>query len=152
LLPNKIEQYTSIPVSYLLVFGNSNKNYKVDIKINNKLETTQVLTANKVDTYNLTFDKQGTYTLILAIDDLGVSYQTSIVVSKYTGTLPIINMDRDDLKVYLTAKGRTNNAADKELWPDHKNNNMKGSLENFYYRTVNGWLKDAQGTDYLKVS
>jgi hypothetical protein len=61
-------------------------------------------------------------------------------------------MDRDDLKVYLTAKGRTNNAADKEFWPDHKNSTMKGTLENFYYRTVNGWLKDDNKVDYLKVS
>lgn len=152
LIPERIEQYTSIPVSYLLTFGNNNKNYNVDILIGDKVETTQVLTANQVSTYYLTFDKQGTYTLTLNIDELGVSYSTTLVVTKYTGTLPIINMDRDDLKVYLTAKGRTNNAADKEFWPDHKNNNMKGSLSNFYYRTVNGWLMDNNGVDYLKVS
>jgi hypothetical protein len=63
-------------------------------------------------------------------------------ITEYTGVLPIINIDRDDLKVYLTARGRTNNAADRDKWPDYKTPTMQGTLSNFYYRSVNGWLED----------
>jgi hypothetical protein len=83
---------------------------------------------------------------------LGVEYSETLTVTKYTGILPVINIDRDDLKLYLTAKGRTNNAADKELWSDYKNPNLKGELSDFYYRMVNGWMVDENNTNYLKVS
>jgi hypothetical protein len=66
--------------------------------------------------------------------------------------LPFINIDDDALKVYLTAKGRTNNAADKEYWPDYKNSTMKGVLSNFYYRTINGWMIDENDIPFLRVS
>jgi hypothetical protein len=45
LIPEKTEQYTDIPISYLLVFGENVKQYHVDIILNDKVETTQVLTA-----------------------------------------------------------------------------------------------------------
>ena len=152
LIPEVTEQYTDIPISYLLVFGDNVKQYAVDIIINDKVETTQILTAGTISGYTLNFDKQGTYNLKLNIDELGVSYTDTLNVTKYTGTLPVINIDRDDLKIYLTAKGRTNNAADKEFWPDYKNANLKGELTDFYYRSVNGWLIDENNVNYLKVS
>ena len=152
LIPEVTEQYTDIPISYLLVFGDNVKQYAVDIIINDKVETTQMLTAGTISGYTLNFDKQGTYNLKLNIDELGISYTYTLNVTKYTGTLPVINIDRDDLKIYLTAKGRTNNAADKEFWPDYKNANLKGELTDFYYRSVNGWLTDENNVNYLKVS
>ena len=152
LLPDKIEQYTDADMSYLLLYGNSTKQYAVEIIINNKTETTQMITAGTLSTYTLNFDRQGTYNLELKIGELGISYTQILTVSKYNGVLPVVNIDRDDLKLYLTAKGRTNNAADKEQWPDYKDGNKKGQLTDFYYRNVNGWLVDGNKTPYLKVS
>lgn len=152
LIPEKTEQYTDIPISYLLYFGNNTKTYSVDFILNDKIETTQMLTAGTISSYNLNFDNIGTYEFILSIDELGIDYRTSLTITKYTGVLPVINIDNDALKVYLTAKGRTNNAADKEFWPDYKTSTMKASLSNFYYRTVNGWMIDENGVPFLKVS
>jgi hypothetical protein len=135
-----------------LYFGNNTKTYSVDFILNDKIETTQMLTAGTISSYNLNFDNIGTYEFILSISELGIDYRTSLTITKYTGVLPVINIDNDALKVYLTAKGRTNNAADKEFWPDYKTPTMKASLSNFYYRTVNGWMVDENGVPFLKVS
>jgi hypothetical protein len=136
----------------LLYFGNNTKDYEIDFILNNKIETTQMITAGTIGSYNLNFDNIGTYEFVLSIAKLGIDYRTSLVVERYTGVLPVINLDNDALKTYLTAKGRTNNAADKEFWPDYKTPSLKGVLSNFYYRTVNGWMIDNDGVSYLKVS
>lgn len=152
LIPERTEQYTTIPISFLLTYGNTTKAYSVDIIVDDEILTTQNIYAGEVNTYDLNFDTQGSRRLKLNIDELGISYITTLEIVKYTGDLPVINIDRNDLKIYLTAKGRTNNAADKEDWPDAKDPTIKAKLNNFYYRSVNGWLKDSEGTDCLKVS
>lgn len=152
LIPEKTEQYSDITISYLLYFGVNTKQYKVDFVINNKIETTQILTAGTIDSYTLNFDNIGSYDLSIKINELGIEYNTILNIVPYTGNLPFINIDDDALKVYLTAKGRTNNAADKEYWPDYKNSTMKGVLSNFYYRTINGWMIDENDIPFLRVS
>ena len=152
LLPEKIEQYTPFDISYLLAYGNTTKEYTVDILVNNELITSQSIYAKTINSYSLNFDIQGNYLLKLVINELGVVFETALEVHKYSGKLPVINVDRDDLKVYLTAKGRTNNTVDKNIWPDTKNSSIKATLNNFYYRTVNGWMVDNDGVDYLKVT
>lgn len=151
-VPEEIQQYAVNAFSFLMTYGNTSKQYVMEIKVDSKVETTQLVTNNVVGTYNLTFDKQGTYTLEFAIKDLGITHTEIITVSKYTGVLPVIDTDRDDLKVYLTAKGKTNNATDKETWANYRNDAQVGELKDFYFRTINGWMKDDEGVDYLKLS
>lgn len=152
LLPERIEQYTPFNVSYLLSYGNTTKAYAVDIIIDDEVITSQSIYAKEINSYTLSFETQGSYLLKLVINELGVTFEATLEVHKYTGELPIINIDRDDLKVYLTAKGRTNNAVDKDKWPDTKNPEIKAQLNDFYYRQVNGWMIDSDGVDYLKVT
>ena len=152
MVPEKAEQYTDIIIPYLLVYGDNVKEYPVSIYINGKLETTQMVVAGTLSDYKFIFDKQGSYILEFKIDDLGIAYTETLNVTKYTGVLPVINIDRDDLKLYLTARGRTNNSEDKIYWPDYKNPNLKGELTDFYFRSVNGWLVDENNVNYLKVS
>ena len=152
LIPEKTEQYTSIPISYLLVYGNTAKDYLMDILVDDEVLTTQSVTSGVVQVYNVSFDKKGSYKLTLKINELGIDYTVIMDITEYTGVLPIINIDRDDLKVYLTARGRTNNAADRDKWSDYKTPAMQGTLSNFYYRSVNGWLEDKNQNPYLKVS
>ena len=152
LLPERIEQYTPFNVSYLLSYGNATKAYTVDVIIDDEVITSQSIYAKEVNSYALSFETQGSYLLKLVINELGVTFEATLEVHKYTGELPVINIDRDDLKVYLTAKGRTNNAVDKDQWPDTKNPGVKAQLNDFYYRQVNGWMVDSDGVDYLKVT
>lgn len=152
LVPELTEQYTPFTISYLLAYGNSTKAYTVDIIIDNEVITSQSVYAGEVNSYTLSFETQGSYLLKLAINELGVTYEDTLEIVKYTGELPVINIDRDDLKVYLTAKGRTNNAIDRSVWPDTRDSTKKAILENFYFRSVNGWMVDDDGVDYLKVT
>lgn len=152
LLPNKVEQYTDIPVSYMLAYGNEQREYLMDILVDGELLTTQSVTTGEIERYTFAFDRAATYKVNLQIADLNIDETFNLVVTKYTGTLPVINADRDDLQLYLTAKGRTNDAADKEYWPDYKNSALRAKLNNFYYRSVNGWMVDESGTSYLKLT
>ena len=152
LLPDKIEQYTDIPIDFMLSYGDEERAYELLIKANEEDVVTLTITSGRIESYTLNFDKAETYKINFIIGNLGVDEEFNLVVEKYTGVLPVINIDRDDLKVYLTAKGRTNNNINKTIWPDYKNSTMQGSLENFYYGTINGWLKDDKNVNYLKLS
>lgn len=162
LIPEKTEQYSTFNISYLLTYGNATKQYAVNIYIDDKLMTTQQVYAGEVNTYPLTFETQGSYLLKITIDELGIIYTATLEIVKYTGSLPVINIDRDDLKLYLSARGKTNNAADKNVWVDSKTpvvleGELKGqpfqaTLNDFYYRNVNGWMVDEDKVDYLKVT
>ena len=136
----------------MLVYGDSQKTYVLNIQVNDENFATQNIVTNELTSYTFSFDKAGSYKISMQIADLNIDEVFHIEVTSYTGILPVININRDDLKVYLTAKGRSNNAADKEKWPDLKNNLLYGTLSNFYYRNVNGWMTDEQGVNYLKVS
>jgi hypothetical protein len=152
LLPEKIEQYTTFDISYLLAYGNTTKAYTVDILIDGDPVTSQSILAKTVYNYALSFDNQGSYLLKMVINELGVTVETVLEVTKYSGSLPVIETNHPSLRVYLTAKGRTNNAVDKDKWPDTKNVGQQALLNDFYFRSVNGWMTDEDGTDYLKVS
>ena len=152
LLPDKREQYTDIVIQYMLSYGNEVKSYDLSIYANEELLTTQSVSTGRIENYTLSFDKAETYKINFIIENLGVNEELSLTITEYTGILPVINIGRDDLKVYLTAKGRTNNNINKEVWPDYKNSMMQGYLDKMYYGNINGWLKDENGVDYLKLS
>lgn len=152
LIPDAIEQYTPFTISYMLAYGNTAKAYPVQILIDDVEVTSEAIYANEINSYTMTFETRGNRYLRMVIDELGIDQPIALNVIDYTGSLPVINVDRDDLKIYLTAKGRTNNALDKEYWPDTKNSSIKAKLNDFYFRSVNGWMVDNEGVEYLKVS
>ena len=114
-------------------------------------ETTLNITANTLSTYELLFEKTGTYFLELQIPDLGHSYTTNLIIEKYTGELPVIDTDNDALELYLNPRGKTNDSIDKNIWVSH-NKNYTAKLEDFYFESVNGWMTDEEGVPYLKIS
>ena len=152
LVPDVIEQYMPFTISYMMAYGNTARTYPVQILIDDVEVTTEAIYANEINTYTMTFETRGNRYLRMIVDELGIDQPVALNVVDYTGNLPVINVDRDDLKIYLTAKGRTNNALDKEYWPDTKNSSIKAKLDNFYFRSVNGWMVDDDGVEYLKVS
>ena len=151
-LPSKFEQYADFKIEYLLAYGSSIKPYNMEVRLNNKLITTESVVSGALDEYVLSIDSEGQYTLSFIIDTLNIKETYTINVERYNGTLPVIQTDDVTLMTYLSPKGRTNNAIDKNTWPNVKNNAQKAILSNFYYRDINGWLKDDNDVDYLKVS
>ena len=149
--PEKTEQFATIPISALLVTGGSSKEYSVEVKIDGKLETTLKITAHTPLTYNLMFENKGTYSLVLTVVELNMSYSELLTITEYTGKLPVIDTNRDDLELYLNPRGKSNDSTDRNVW-NNFNGNFSASLQDFYYGTINGWFTDETGTPYLKFS
>lgn len=156
LLPEKTEQHTEIPVQYLLAEKDSNNVYTMNVyldKVNDqdKPLTQLQVSANKLSSYPLLFEEQGVYSLSLEIPTLGIVYTATLNITKYTGQLPVINTNRDDLEVYLNPRGKTNDTLDKAVWTSYTSEEQ-ATLNNFYYENINGWFTDENNAPYLKVS
>jgi hypothetical protein len=156
LIPDNCEQYTEIPINYLLVYGDSVKEYNLTMTLDDDEITTETVASGILGTYNLMVEQANVYHLKFIIEELSILIDYELKITPYNGLLPVINATRDDLMVYLSPRGRTNNSADKDVWSGRsktdKENGYKAKLTGFHYRTVDGWLRDENNVDYLKVS
>jgi hypothetical protein len=150
-LPEVTEQYTNIPMDYLLISNEAGKTYTLDVKLDGKSKTQLSIVTNQSGTYNLYFEDRNTYTLSCSILELAITYTTLITIVPYTGNLPVINPNRDDLILYLNPRGKSNDSTDRDRWVEY-NNRYTAQLSNFHYGTANGWLMDQNGVSYLKLS
>lgn len=150
-VPEKTEQYTNIPLNYLLVTSEAEKEYHLNIKLNGVEKTTLTIVSNKMGTYPLYFEEKGVYSLYCNIVELALPFTTMLNIVEYTGNLPVIDPTRDDLMLYLNPKGKSNDATDRNVWADY-NGRYTASLSGLHYGEVNGWMMDEDGTSYLKLS
>ncbi len=151
-LPDKIEQYTNIPMYYLLASAEENKNYTLNITVDTTAKPSLSVTTNTLDSYTLYFESKGTYTLTVGISELGGLEQVfSLDVAEYTGDLPVIDPTDESLMLYLTPKGQSNNAVNPNIWKDY-NGRYTGQLTDVYFSNSSGWLEEADGTSYLQLT
>ena len=156
-VPEVLEQYTDIPMSYVVLTNESNKDYTLDVQLNKVTKAQLGVKSNVSDDYNLYFETAGTYTLDVEVIEMNITYTAPITISKYTGELPVIDSARDDLMLYLNPRDKSNNALDRDQWADYRGDNtvnkiMTGYLNGLHYGSANGWLKDADGASYLQLS
>lgn len=150
-IPEQTEQFATIRTSALLVTGGSSKEYTVDVKIDGKTETTLKITAHTPLNYNLMFEKRGTYSVTYTVIELNMTYSALLNITEYTGKLPVIDTNRDDLELYLNPRGKSNDSVDRNIW-NNFNNKFTANLRDFYYGGINGWFTDDDGAPYLKFS
>lgn len=150
-LPDVTEQYTNIPLRYMLVTAESDKSYHLNIKLDGNEKTELAILSNKMGTYPLYFEEKGTYTLLCTAVELAVNYQEYLNIVEYTGNLPVIDPTRDDLLLYLNPRGKSNSSTDRNEWKDY-NGHYTANLYNLHYGEVNGWMMDDDGTSFLKLS
>ena len=152
LAPAKTEQYTNIPVEYLYVTNESNKEYSLEIRINNIFYKTINIISNQADKYSFYFEEAETKRIQFTILETGVSSTIELTLSPYTGHLPIIDLNRDDLMLYLNPKGKTNNDADRNIWTDSKKGQLSANLTGLNYSQLDGWTVEAStGDSCLKL-
>lgn len=152
LAPSKTEQYTNIPIEYLYVCNETNKNYTLEIRINNIFYKNINITSNIASTYSFYFEEAETKRIQFTVLETGVSSTVELILTAYTGQLPIIDLTRDDLMLYLNPKGKTNNDADRNFWADSKAGLYQAELLNVNYSQMDGWLVDqATGDSYLRL-
>lgn len=152
LIPEKTEQYSNIPISYLFATtAEDTTTYRLRVMIDQVEKTTLEIAPNVMGVYNLYFEETGIYTLDLVLVEAAITYQQVLNITKYTGDLPVIDATRSDLMLYLTPRGRTNDAVDRDSWTDY-NGKYSANLTNLYYGTTNGWLVGDQEVSYLRLS
>lgn len=149
-IPEKTEQFANIPISALLVTGGSSKTYTVEVKIDNTVNTLKIVAHTPLN-YNLMFEKKGNYSLTLTVIELNLKYSTILNITEYTGKLPVIDTNRDDLDLYLNPRGKSNDSIDKNIWTNY-DGTFSAQLKDFYYEDINGWSVDELGCPYLKLS
>ena len=151
MFPDVTEQHTNIPVQYMVLAQESNKDYTLNLSLDGVTKIQLTVQSNKEGEYNLYFEEKGTYTLSATVIELNLVYTTYIVIVPYTGNLPVIDPTRSDLMLYLNPRNKSNSALDRGEWADY-NGNYTGTLTGLHYGIANGWLMDDDGVNYLKLT
>lgn len=151
MFPDVTEQHTNIPVQYMVLAAESNKEYTLNIALDGVSKTKLTVKSNNAGDYNLYFEEKGTYTFSATVVELNLVYTTYMTINPYTGNLPVIDPTRSDLMLYLNPRNKSNSALDRAEWADY-NGNYTGNLTGLHYGTANGWLMDANGVNYLKLT
>ena len=150
--PEKTEQYTNIPVEYLLLTEESNEVYTLDISLDNVSQIKLNISSNNKGEYSLYFEEQNNYVFKAAVMEMStVSYSSNLNINPYTGNLPIIDSSRSDLMLYLNPRNKSNEATDRDEWNDY-NGTYKGVLSGLHYGKTDGWLIDSNGINYLQLA
>ena len=152
MLPEKTEQYTNIPVKYLLLTSDKDKEYTLAIEVAGSEPKKYTILSKTRGAETLYFEEEGTFITRFIISELPMaSFITELVIQPYTGNLPVINPGDKDLMLYLNPKGKSNKAHDKAEWKDY-NGAATAKLTGLHYGEVNGWLMEEDGTSYLKLT
>ena len=151
-MPESVEQYTNAYLDFMIASDEENKDYNVEIAIDGVPDSPIVTTTNTLTTKTLYFENKGNYTLSATVVEMSTLTQTfAITVIEYTGKLPVIDPSDPGLMLYLTPKGRSNNAADRNEWKEYNGKHI-ARLTDFFFGDNSGWLEDSQGTSYLQLS
>ena len=149
-LPEKIEQYTNVPLNYMLSSTEEGRNYTLNVSIDGVPKTSLNMITNQFASYDLYFETKGAHTVELKVAELGnLTYNFQINVLEYTGKLPIIESS-GSLILNLDPKGQSNNSTNPNQWRDEYNN-QTAILENLYLGGTTGWCKDENGIYYLSL-
>lgn len=160
-IPEKLEQYTNIVFKYLIV-SSSTEDQTLTISVNNVVKDVLSVDIDNMSgigsgSFTLYFDQADSYNLELFASS-GVSYSTRLIITEYTGNLPIIDSNDISLMLYLTPRGHSNDSINREIWAD---SSTKGAaahdagnavLKNCYFNEASGWLTDSDEVPYLKLA
>lgn len=156
LIPDKVEQYTDIAFKFLICAENSDVQ-TISMSVNGQLYDTVRAVPGTVGEFSYYFDVANDYTISFSTSS-GISKSYTVRVIPYESDLPIINPSDNNLLLYLTPRGHSNDSINRDIWADSSlagaaaHGAEPGKLTGLYYGNANGWLKDADGTPYLKLS
>ena len=150
-VPEKTEQYTNIPLNFMLVSSEANKTYTLQVKVDEDELTTLNIVSNTLSNYPLYFETKGSYNLRLTVLELNLTYSTILSISEYTGNLPVIDPNKNDLMLYMNPRGQTNDSVNRDIWQDY-NGRYNAYITDLHYSSASGWLTDKDGTPYLQLT
>lgn len=156
LIPEKIEQYTDTQFKFMIMSEDQDEQ-TISMNVNNNLYDTIRIAPRTEGEFSYYFDIANGYTISFETSS-GLSQSYTITVQPYESELPIINPNDNNLLLYLTPRGHTNDSINRDTWTDSSLNGAAahgqgtGKLSGLYYGNANGWLRDDNGTAYLKLS
>lgn len=143
-----IEQYSTITIPYMLVYNSINNESEIIRKIGLN-ETTLSIPNNVVNNWTISFDSIGTYELELRYNDSVFIKFPIITVIQYAGDAPVIDESLDSLKLNLKVENRSNDEVHRAEW---NYGEITGELSNFKWGQVNGWIRDEDNVECLKLT
>lgn len=138
-------QYTNIAIPYM-VYDPTALTTEVKIYVNNVLVSTQtvdrteqsyVYKANEVGQLTIRIESGGTTKTI-----------TTTVTESEIDVEPVV----EDLKMYLTSQGRSNNEEHPDTWTYGKGASQIAATFTGFNWSSNGWIRDGEGFTAMRVS
>ena len=143
-----IEQYSNVSIQYMLATNGAIETSEIIRRINNS-ETTLSINNNVINYWNLSFDSVGTYDLELRYNDNVFIKFPTITVIPYSGDAPVVDESLDSLKINLKVDNRSNDEVGRNQW---NYGSYSAALTDFKWGNVNGWTRDADGVECLKLT
>lgn len=136
-------QYSSIAVPFQ-VYDPATLTAEVKIYANDVLVSTQTVDRTE---HSYTYRANNAGALTIRFESGNATKSINIVV---TESEIDVEAETEDLVLYLSSQGRSNNEEHPEVWQDTKNN-IQASLTGFNFAS-DGWQADADGITCLRVS
>ncbi len=153
----RLQQYDNIDIFYEIAKSTiDNKKARITFTImdnGNETVTIHEVDYNSIYKFNLYFETTGYKSLKIQDEFNNTQTFNNIYVTAYNGSVQVIDTSDIDLKLNLTARGRSNNelAASRAIWTD-VTHNKNAILSDFIWGNINGWLTDNNGVNMLHLS
>ena len=142
----RLEQYSTLNITYMIAAVTTDVS-KINVRLLKGSEEVQaIVDYNNINKWDVYFDTPGFYDL--TIEALGlVKTFYNIEVTPYAGEIPSIFTP--GLTLNLSAINRSNNEVNKDTWTSGE---YYCEFNNFSWGDINGWRKDEDGIDMLRLS
>ena len=140
-----IMQYAQFSLQYMIIDeGNvTTVNPLIYYGLNYSTETAEL---NTLSFWDHTFITPGVYDIAIQYEGAKTVLGT-LRVTSYSGDIPVI--DTDAAEFYLTALGKSNTQADRDVW---ESNGHAAVFENFLWGNENGWITNENNETALKIT
>lgn len=136
-----VSQYTTLHVDYT-IYDPANLKAPVEITVNGK--TAASLTVDRTQqVFTYRADDVGALEVVIASGSVSKTISLEVTESDIH-----VEAETDQLALYLTSYGRSNNEEDPSIW---KSGDISASLTNFNF-TSDGWMNDDDGITVLRVA
>lgn len=136
-----VSQYTTLHVDYT-IYDPANLKAPVEITVNGK--TAASLTVDRTQqVFTYRADDVGTLEVVIASGSVSKTISLEVTESDIH-----VEAETDQLALYLTSYGRSNNEENPSIW---KSGDISASLTNFNF-TSDGWVNDDDGITVLRVA
>lgn len=136
-----VAQYSSVPIPYT-VYDPASLTSDVNIYVNDTLVSTQTVDRTE-QSYTVKVNTAGTETI--RIESGGTSKTIQFTVTESTID---VEAETQDLALYFTAQGRSNNEEHPEVW---RSGNVSAQLSGFTWR-LDGWQTDSDSINVLRLN